>query len=285
MLPELLLVMVGALLVLVPGAAVVLAVRSDRLGGALRAELDAKLRDVDAGLARIEAEAGRTAAALREEAGRARAEERDALQALRSAVGDLANAQAERHASAVAALSNLKADAADDVRKLRDELRAALTQLGDALEAQLATSRSEAAAGTRALADDMGTSVKIAADALTQSLQLAIQQLTEAQRERFDAQGRLIEALSQGIESQHAALRQAVEARLDALQAEGSEKLADMQRAIDGELQSARDARLFDSVKRVSESLDQVHKAVGEMQSIASGTTLRAIPHSFDSSR
>ena len=285
MLPELLLVMVGALLVLVPGAAVVLAVRSDRLGGALRAELDAKLRDVDAGLGRIEAEASRTAVALREDAGRARAEEREALHALRASVGDLATAQAERHASVAAAVSNLKADAADDVRKLRDELRAALAQAGDALEAQLATSRGEAAAGMRALADDMGTRVTIAADALTQSLQLAIQQLTEAQRDRFEAQGRLIAALSQGIEAQHAALRQAVEARLDTIQAEGSEKLADMQRAIDGELQSARDARLFDSVKRVSESLDQVHKAVGEMQGIASGATLRALPRAFDSSR
>ena len=76
-----------------------------------------------------------------------------------------------------------------------------------------------------------------------------------------------------------------VEARLDAIQNEGAEKLAEMQRAIDGELQSARDARLFDSVKRVSESLDQVHKAVGEMQSLASGATLRALPRAFDSSR
>src|SRR5258708_36688231 len=105
MLPELLLVMVGALLVLVPGAVVVLAVRSDRLGGALRAELDAKLRDVDAGLSRIEAEAGRTAAALRGEAGRARPEGRGALQALPAAGGELPGGPGRRRAAVPGAVA------------------------------------------------------------------------------------------------------------------------------------------------------------------------------------
>jgi hypothetical protein len=95
----------------------------------------------------------------------------------------------------VAALSNLKADAADDVRKLRDELGAALDQLGDAVEARIATWRGETEAGTRALAEDTGGRVKTAADGLAQSMQLAlqhaIQQVMEAQRERFEAHGRL----------------------------------------------------------------------------------------------
>jgi len=196
-------------------------VRSDRLGEPCAAELDAKLRDVDAGLIRIEAEAGRTAAALREESGRARAEERDALQALRSIVGDLASAQ------------------------------------GGAARLRPCTP-------TPRLAEDMGGR---RSKSWPMGFAQSIQQVTEAQRERFEAQARLIAALSQSIEAQNAALRQAVEARLDAIQGESGEKLAEMQRAIDGEVQSARDARLFDSVKRVSESLDQVHKAVGEMQS------------------
>src|SRR5207249_1642181 len=100
----------------------------------------------------------------------------------------------------------------------------ALAKLGDGVEAQVAAWRGAAEAGTRALAEETGTRVKLAADGLAQSVQLAIQQATEAQRERFEAQGRLIAALSQGIEAQHAALRQVVEARLDAIQGESVEK-------------------------------------------------------------
>jgi DNA recombination protein RmuC len=107
--------------------------------------------------------------------------------------------------------------------------------------------------------------------ALGEGLVQILQRGGEAQRERLDIHARLIEALAKAIEAQHVALRHAVETRLDALRAENAQRLEDMRQAIDGELQTARDVRLFDSVKRVSESLDQVHKAVGEMQSIAAG--------------
>lgn len=241
---------------------------------------------------------------------------------LRNSIGDLAMVQKERLASFEALLGQVKSNAASDNLHLREEVRSTLAQFGDAvtraitqlssiqrerldalmgemgrlasgseqrqetlrraIEAMLGESRADATTNARSLAEDVSGRLKLLADGMTQS----IQHISEAQRERLDGLSRSIAALSQSVDSKQEALRQAVDNRLASIQTEHSDQLAQVRLAIDGELQSARDLRLFDSVKRVSESLDQVHKAVGEMQSIAAGTgNLRALPRSFDSPR
>jgi DNA recombination protein RmuC len=289
---DLLPVLIGILLVLVPAAAIVMALRIDRVGAQLRADIDARLTAVDARVGKLEAELGRGAATLREEAGASRAEAQEALrtlrqdlaaaatgaESLRDAIGGLAAAQAQRHAALEAMSRQATSEAAGDAGVLRERLEAAV----GTIESRLGAARAEAATAVRALGEELANRLKLVADGAAQ----AVQQASDLQRERLEAQAQLIAVLTQGIEAQHTALRHALEARLDAIKAEGTEKLEEMQRAIDGELQTARDARLFDSVKRVSDSLDQVHKAVGEMQSIASGVdNLRALPRAFDSSR
>jgi DNA recombination protein RmuC len=66
-------------------------------------------------------------------------------------------------------------------------------------------------------------------------------------------------------------IRQTLETRLKDLQAENSRKLDEMRHIVDEKLQKTLEQRLGESFKQVSERLEQVHKGLGEMQSLASG--------------
>lgn len=66
-------------------------------------------------------------------------------------------------------------------------------------------------------------------------------------------------------------LRDAVEARLRELQTDNAAKLEEMRRTVDEKLQSTLEQRLDASFKQVSERLEQVHRGLGEMQTLAAG--------------
>src|SRR5438477_165212 len=67
------------------------------------------------------------------------------------------------------------------------------------------------------------------------------------------------------------ALRTAVDQRLLALQTGNEQKLEQMRQTVDEKLQTTLETRLGESFRLVSERLEQVHKGLGEMQSLASG--------------
>lgn len=66
-------------------------------------------------------------------------------------------------------------------------------------------------------------------------------------------------------------LRQSVEARLAAIQADNTAKLEEMRRTVDEKLNVTLEARLGEAFTRVSERLEQVQRGLGEMQSLAAG--------------
>jgi DNA recombination protein RmuC len=66
-------------------------------------------------------------------------------------------------------------------------------------------------------------------------------------------------------------LREAVEQRLLAIQADNARQLDRMRATVDEKLQSTLEKRLGESFKQVSERLEQVSKGLGEMQSLAAG--------------
>ena len=93
----------------------------------------------------------------------------------------------------------------------------------------------------------------------------------EAQAEHAKATGerlrQLTESNAQGLE----AVRATVEQRLDVLRAESADKLEQMRATVDEKLQNTLEQRLGTSFKLVSDRLEQVHKGLGEMQSLATG--------------
>lgn len=66
-------------------------------------------------------------------------------------------------------------------------------------------------------------------------------------------------------------VRSTLEGRLKELQAENASKLDQMRQTVDEKLQSTLQMRLDASFKQVSERLEQVHRGLGEMQSLAIG--------------
>ncbi|HSW13828.1 MAG TPA: DNA recombination protein RmuC [Solimonas sp.] len=82
---------------------------------------------------------------------------------------------------------------------------------------------------------------------------LALSQLTEVQTRQAEA------------------LRLALESALQTLRNENTQKLEEMRRTVDEKLHETLEKRLGESFKLVSDRLEQVHKGLGEMQTLATG--------------
>jgi DNA recombination protein RmuC len=77
-------------------------------------------------------------------------------------------------------------------------------------------------------------------------------------------------ALVQGTQQNAEQLRTALNERLAAIQADNTAKLEEMRRTVDEKLHATLEQRLGESFKLVSDRLEQVHKGLGEMQTLAS---------------
>ena len=79
---------------------------------------------------------------------------------------------------------------------------------------------------------------------------------------------RLIE-LRETVDAKLGEIRQTVETRLDSIQKDSAEKLEKMRATVDEKLHETLEKRLGESFKQVADRLEQVHKGLGEMQSLA----------------
>lgn len=121
---------------------------------------------------------------------------------------------------------------------------------------ELATNREEAGASARQGREEMSNALKLFAD-LNVSRMTEIANLQKNQLDSFAQQiGRLTDT---------------VEARLKSMQENNSEKLEQMRTTVDEKLHATLEQRLGESFKIVSERLEQVHKGLGEMQTLATG--------------
>ncbi len=120
-----------------------------------------------------------------------------------------------------------------------------------------------------------------AADSLRQLVDGHMErQLTETRLSRQELQQhftQMQQALAQQLQrlnhdSLHTAeqLRGTLNERLATIQADNAAKLEEMRRTVDEKLHATLEQRLGESFKLVSDRLEQVHKGLGEMQSLAS---------------
>ena len=98
----------------------------------------------------------------------------------------------------------------------------------------------------------------------------ATQQQTDAALRRFsDTLAEQLRLLSDGNERRLGEMRAAVETRLVALQEGNEKKLEQMRATVDEKLHATLEQRLGESFKQVADRLEQVHKGLGEMQTLA----------------
>ena len=105
--------------------------------------------------------------------------------------------------------------------------------------------------------------------------------IIESERRAFQQQSQLVESVNavlqlsaNGVQSAEARTQQLgdrLESRLEALAQTNERQLSDMRRLVDEQLSSTLDKRLGQSFQQVSRQLEQVHRGLGEMQSLASG--------------
>jgi DNA recombination protein RmuC len=167
----------------------------------------------------------------------------------------------------------------DDGRDDAAELLAALRTGNERMERALRQEVSESARGTRQelgqnFAGFQASLVQQGAEATrTQNAQIDAfaKQLTLMQKTLADTLNTQLQGLSESNARRLAEVRATMETQLAQLQQSNSAKLDEMRRTVDEKLQSTLEARLGESFKQVADRLDQVHKGLGEMQSLAVG--------------
>ncbi|MBF1164998.1 MAG: DNA recombination protein RmuC [Dechloromonas agitata] len=109
------------------------------------------------------------------------------------------------------------------------------------------------------------------ANLLSQAVTTQVGQFGTLQAERLEAFARELNRFSLSLDERFERLKVAVEGRLAAIQADNANKLEEMRKTVDEKLHATLEQRLGESFKLVSERLEQVHRGLGEMQSLAAG--------------
>jgi len=97
------------------------------------------------------------------------------------------------------------------------------------------------------------------------------QQLNLLQKTLGDTLNTQLQGLSESNARRLAEVRATMETQLAQLQQTNTAKLDEMRKTVDEKLQSTLEARLGESFKQVADRLEQVHKGLGEMQTLAVG--------------
>ncbi len=97
------------------------------------------------------------------------------------------------------------------------------------------------------------------------------QQLAQLQKSLSDTLAQQLSGVSESNARRMAEIRQTLETQLAQLQTTNTAKLEEMRATVDEKLQATLQARLGESFKQVADRLEQVHKGLGEMQTLAQG--------------
>ena len=119
----------------------------------------------------------------------------------------------------------------------------------------------------------LGMSQQAAEATRTQNAQIDAfaQQLMQLRGTLGDTLTKQLQDMSEGNARRLAEIRTTLENQLAQLQQTNTAKLDEMRATVDEKLQSTLQARLGESFKQVADRLEQVHKGLGEMQTLAQG--------------
>jgi DNA recombination protein RmuC len=152
------------------------------------------------------------------------------------------------------------------------------TSVSDTLNAQLHTQTQQAAESTRtqnAQLDAFAQQLQHMRHSLSDTLVQQLQGMSSSNTAHLAAVRDTLESQQtqsrQAIEQLQLQVRQTLEQQIQSLQAENAKKLDEMRATVDEKLQTTLETRLGESFKQVADRLEQVHKGLGEMQTLAQG--------------
>ena len=147
-----------------------------------------------------------------------------------------------------------------ETRSQLEAIRVQNERLERDLRTELANARAETTQNAKSARDELAGNLA----QFTQTLQNQLASISSLQNER-------LATLTQSNEQRLEAVRTTVESRLELLRTDNAQKLDQMRNTVDEKLHETLELRLGERFKMVSDRLEQVHKGLGEMQSLATG--------------
>jgi DNA recombination protein RmuC len=174
----------------------------------------------------------------------------------------------EAHARAQERLErNLRSEVVDTSRASRTEASSTFAQVQQTLATQLASMANV----QNAQLDAFSRQLVALTESNVQQSQHARDEQAQALKLFGDALTRQLAAMSESNDRRLGEVRFTLEARLKDIEANNSTKLEEMRRTVDEKLHATLEQRLGESFKLVSDRLEQVHRGLGEMQTLAAG--------------
>lgn len=180
-----------------------------------------------------------------------------------------------------AAPRDIRADLGERMNELRQVLAIQFTQgeerFGRFAQEQgghLAGLRTESATGRKDAEEAMARHVTGFSDVQTKRLSetnLQMKELRERTEAAIKAMHDRLETLTKDQGERAETLKEAVRGHLETLSKDNQEKLDQMRGVVDEKLSTTLNERLDSSFKQVSDRLADVHKGLGEMQTLATG--------------
>ena len=141
----------------------------------------------------------------------------------------------------------------------REELSRILKDSSESQFKQASETRIELSSTLNALTKQMNTDSA-----------LSRQELTKAQNNLSESLSRKLTELTTGSSEQTEKLRKSIQERLEEIRSSNETKLEEMRKTVDEKLHATLEKRLGESFNQVSQRLEEVHKGLGEMRSLAS---------------
>ena len=155
----------------------------------------------------------------------------------------------------------------DEIKERFIHFDAGLSKIDPLIRDEFGRNREENQRSFKENREELNQSFKLLGDTQTKT----VAELSNTQKGQFELFSNRQEQIKKDSEANLKEIRETVEKRLQTLQEENSKKLEEMRRVVDEKLQETVEKRFNESFKLINERLEQVHKGLGEMQSLASG--------------
>lgn len=155
-----------------------------------------------------------------------------------------------------------------------NEIKEELIKFGTKLEAidplirnEFFRSREEISASSKNNREELSKTL----DKFSDNFASSVKELNEQQRQKFIDFGEGQEKIRKDTEDKLESIRKTLEEKIKNLQDENAKKLEEMRNTVDEKLQTTVEKRFNESFRLISDRLEQVHKGLGEMQTLATG--------------
>lgn len=163
-------------------------------------------------------------------------------------------------------------DAEASARALREELAAGADRTSQALITQMtsiATVQNNQIDGFSRQLAELTAANERRLQELRETVDVKLREAKDDARQGREETAAALKRFIDSLGERFAEIRLTVETRLDSLQKDNAEKLEKMRATVDEKLHETLEKRLGESFKQVADRLEQVHKGLGEMQSLA----------------